>query len=96
MKRFRSIRTFYDAVNYYVENSFAAYPELKLPYQAFEMFGQMPAWPYPASRKGELLKIINILFTSRFVIPMLIIGKAFNYSKPFLIKQTGGIYGRRL
>lgn len=30
-----------DIFNYYVENSFAAYPEKKLPYQAFEMFLQM-------------------------------------------------------
>lgn len=30
-----------DIFNYYVENSFAAYPENKLPYQAFDMFLQM-------------------------------------------------------
>ncbi len=30
-----------DIFNYYVENSFAAYPEYKLPYQAFDMFLQM-------------------------------------------------------
>ena len=30
-----------DIFNYYVENSFAAYPESKLPYQAFDMFMQM-------------------------------------------------------
>lgn len=30
-----------DIFNYYVENSFAAYPESKLPYQAFDMFLQM-------------------------------------------------------
>lgn len=30
-----------DIFNYYVENSFAAYPEMKLPYQAFEMFLKM-------------------------------------------------------
>jgi len=29
-----------DIFNYYVENSFAAYPENKLPYQAFDMFLQ--------------------------------------------------------
>ena len=27
--------------NYYVENSFAAYPETKLPYEAFDIFLQM-------------------------------------------------------
>lgn len=30
-----------DIFNYYVENSFAAYPENKLPYQAFDLFLQM-------------------------------------------------------
>ena len=30
-----------DIFNYYVENSFAAYPESKVPYQAFDMFMQM-------------------------------------------------------
>ena len=30
-----------DIFNYYVENSFAAYPESKLPYQAFDMFLNM-------------------------------------------------------
>lgn len=30
-----------DIFNYYVENTFAAYPEKKLPYQAFDMFLQM-------------------------------------------------------
>lgn len=30
-----------DIFNYYVENSFAAYPEDKLPYQAFDMLLQM-------------------------------------------------------
>lgn len=30
-----------DIFNYYVENSFAAYPENKLPYQAFDIFLQM-------------------------------------------------------
>ena len=30
-----------DIFNYYVENSFAAYPEKKFPYQSFDMFLQM-------------------------------------------------------
>ncbi len=30
-----------DIFNYYVENTFAAYPENKLPYQAYDMFLQM-------------------------------------------------------
>jgi phosphinothricin acetyltransferase len=37
-----------DIFNYYVENSFAAYPESKFPYQAFDVFLKMskgfPAW----------------------------------------------------
>jgi phosphinothricin acetyltransferase len=36
-----------DIFNYYVENSFAAYPENKLPYEFFEKFLQMCAG-YPA------------------------------------------------
>jgi phosphinothricin acetyltransferase len=35
-----------DIFNYYVEHSFAAYPESKIPYQAFDMFLQM-AKGYP-------------------------------------------------
>ncbi len=30
-----------DIFNHYVENSFAAYPEIRLPYQAYDMFLQM-------------------------------------------------------
>jgi len=30
-----------DIFNYYIENSFAAYPDRKVPYQAFDMFMQM-------------------------------------------------------
>jgi L-amino acid N-acyltransferase YncA len=30
-----------DIFNYYIENSFAAYPETKLPYEAFDIFLQM-------------------------------------------------------
>ena len=36
-----------DIFNFYVENSFAAYPETKLPYQAFDMFLKMSKG-YPA------------------------------------------------
>ena len=36
-----------DIFNYYVENTFAAYPEHNVPYQAFDMFLQM-AKGYPA------------------------------------------------
>jgi phosphinothricin acetyltransferase len=35
--------------NHYVENSFAAYPETKLPYEAFDMFLQM-AQGYPSAK----------------------------------------------
>ncbi len=34
-------REIMDIFNYYVENSFAAYPEKKLPYEAFDMFLQI-------------------------------------------------------
>ncbi len=37
-----------DIFNYYVENSFAAYPETKLSYEAFDMFLQM-AQGYPTA-----------------------------------------------
>ena len=36
-----------DIFNYYVENSFAAYPEIKVPYQAFDRFLEM-SQGYPA------------------------------------------------
>jgi phosphinothricin acetyltransferase len=38
-----------DIFNYYVENSYAAYPETKLPYEAFDMFLQM-AQGYPTAK----------------------------------------------
>ncbi|MHB8788795.1 MAG: hypothetical protein ACYDBT_02825 [Desulfobulbaceae bacterium] len=41
-----------DIFNYYVENSFAAYPEHKLPYQAFAMFLQI-ADTFPAGTIGS-------------------------------------------
>jgi len=37
-----------DIFNYYVEHSFAAYPEDKLPYEAFDRFLQM-SWGYPSA-----------------------------------------------
>lgn len=38
-----------DIFNHYVENSFAAYPETKLPYEAFDMFLQM-SQDYPTAK----------------------------------------------
>lgn len=38
-----------DIFNHYVENSFAAYPETKLPYEAFDKFLQM-AQDYPSAK----------------------------------------------
>lgn len=47
-----------DIFNYYVENSFAAFPETKLPYEAFDMFLQM-SQGYPTAsvkdKKGNLI-----------------------------------------
>ena len=47
-----------DLFNFYVENSFAAYPESKLPYQAFDLFLQMSKGLPTATikdQKGDLL-----------------------------------------
>ncbi len=41
-----------DIFNYYVENSFAAYPESRLPYAAFDLFLQMCAGFPTACLKG--------------------------------------------
>lgn len=38
-----------DIFNHYVENSFAAYPETKLPYEAFDMFFQV-GQGYPSAK----------------------------------------------
>lgn len=47
-----------DIFNHYVENSFAAYPEIKLPYDAFDMFLQM-SQDYPTAtvrdKKGRVI-----------------------------------------
>lgn len=47
-----------DIFNYYIENSFAAFPETKLPYQAFDMLLQMSRG-YPSgsvrNSKGEIV-----------------------------------------
>jgi phosphinothricin acetyltransferase len=48
-----------DIFNYYVENSFAAYPENKLPYQAFDMFLQISNGYPRASIKNRNGKIIG-------------------------------------
>ena len=42
-------RSIIDIFNYYVEKSFAAYPETKLPYEAFDMFLQM-SQGYPTAK----------------------------------------------
>lgn len=52
-------KTIMDIFNYYVENSFAAYPEVKLPYQAFDLLLQMSK-DYPTgSIKNEHGKIVG-------------------------------------
>ena len=48
-----------DIFNYYVEHSFAAYPENKLPYQAFDMFLQMSNGFPSGTIKDENSKIIG-------------------------------------
>ena len=48
-----------DIFNYYIENSFAAYPESKLPYQAFDMLLQMSKGYPTGSIKDQEGKIIG-------------------------------------
>jgi len=48
-----------DIFNHYVENSFAAYPENKLPYQAFDMFVQMSNGFPTGSIKDQKGKIVG-------------------------------------
>jgi L-amino acid N-acyltransferase YncA len=48
-----------DIFNYYVENSFAAYPECKLPYQAFDMLLQMSKGHPTGSLKDQKGKIVG-------------------------------------
>ena len=48
-----------DIFNHYVENSFAAYPEIPLPYEAFDMFLQM-SQGYPTAKvKDENGRVIG-------------------------------------
>jgi len=48
-----------DIFNHYVENSFAAYPENKLPYEAFDMFMQMSKGYPTGSIKDEKGNIVG-------------------------------------
>jgi L-amino acid N-acyltransferase YncA len=48
-----------DIFNYYVENSFAAYPENRLPYQAFDMFLKMSNGFPTGSIKDQNGKIVG-------------------------------------
>jgi L-amino acid N-acyltransferase YncA len=48
-----------DIFNYYVENSFAAYPEKKVPYQAFDMFLQMSNGFSTGSMKDQNGRIVG-------------------------------------
>lgn len=48
-----------DIFNYYVENSFAAYPENKLPYEAFDMFLQMSSGFPTGSIRDQNGKIVG-------------------------------------
>ena len=49
-----------DIFNHYVENSFAPYPENKLPYQAFDMFRQMSNGFPTGSIKDQNGKIVGL------------------------------------
>ncbi len=52
-----------DIFNYYVENSFAAYPEAKLPYEFYSVFLEMTKnYPAFAIRKGGSERIIGFCF----------------------------------
>ena len=48
-----------DIFNHYVENSFAAYPETRLPYEAFDMFMQMSKGYPTGSIKDEKGNIVG-------------------------------------
>ena len=48
-----------DIFNYYVENSFAAFPESKLPYQAFDMFLEMSKGLPTAAIKDQRGKLVG-------------------------------------
>ena len=48
-----------DIFNHYVENSFAAYPENKFPYQAFDMFLQMSSGFPTGSIRDQNGKIVG-------------------------------------
>ena len=48
-----------DIFNHYVENSFAAYPENKLPYQAFDMFLEMSSGFPTGSIRDQNGKIVG-------------------------------------
>ncbi|MBN2061409.1 MAG: N-acetyltransferase [Deltaproteobacteria bacterium] len=48
-----------DIFNYYVENSFAAYPEKKFPYQAFDMFLQLSAGFPTGSIRDQNGKVVG-------------------------------------
>ncbi len=48
-----------DIFNHYVKNSFAAYPETKLPYEAFDMFLQM-SQDYPTAKvKDKIGRVVG-------------------------------------
>jgi phosphinothricin acetyltransferase len=52
-----------DIFNYYVENSFAAFPENKIPYEAFAMFQKMTnGYPAYVLKNSESEKVIGFCF----------------------------------
>lgn len=56
-----------DIFNYYIENTFAAFPEEKLPYEAFGMFLKMTAgYPAFAIKDPENKTIIGFCFLRPF------------------------------
>jgi L-amino acid N-acyltransferase YncA len=52
-----------DIFNYYIENSFAAYPESKLPYEFYGMFLEMTKnYPAYVIKNGDTEKVIGFCF----------------------------------
>jgi len=56
-----------DIFNYYVKNSFAAYPESELPYEFFGMFLEMTKnYPAYVIKNGDAEKVIGFCFTRAY------------------------------
>ena len=70
-----------DIFNYYIANSFAAYPESEVPYEAFDIFLQMTKG-YPTGKvedeDGKIIGFGLALSGSRITVPM----KCVEYGMP--------------